>query len=66
MSVEDRVRAPSIALVRKERHPMDVSFFLIEPRRGSKVRASSLRYGRRKANVHWTLCDVYRSFQEWY
>ena len=45
---------------------MDVSFFLIEPRRGSKVRASSLRYGRRKANVHWTLCDVYRSLQNWY
>ena len=39
---------------------MDVSF-LNEPHPGLKVRASTLRFGRFKADIHWTSCAVYRS-----
>ena len=41
-----------------------MSLFLNEPHPGLEVRASTLRFGRRKAEVHRTSCAVYRSNNE--
>ena len=59
----DRGFEPRLSLYSKRDIQMDVSF-LNEPHPGLEVRASTLRFGRRKAEVHRTSCAVYRSNNE--
>ena len=59
----DRGFEPRLSLYSKRDIQMDVSF-LNEPHPGLEVRASPLRSGPRKTEVHRTSCAVYRSNNE--